>query len=337
MELNIIYFNNSFQCSVKHIHSEIFFSLMDYRNNYFTSDNPDKIIEFYNGFENREQIIRWMEERPKGVSNVLEVDGNKDIIVVIPTVDFDGKFAKECRESIYKGLHIIFVESGIDFYFNYAHNCNVGIRKAMAYNPKWVVVSNDDITSPSKSEDLIYELSKINNRLVNVVLNKESKQSATKYSVCKFTILGKFIYFNVKYLRLIEIVNEIQRIFLNSIKFNRKLGNKYFIIVSGKSFFNLFIKRIYSYYNFEAFGIFSGEYIKNNQRFFDETYINAHEDQDVSIILNKDPSKIAWITNYRFEGMGGVNLGTNLQRGLRTVASDCYLNYKLEQGLLIDI
>ena len=32
--------------------SELFFSLVDYRNNYFTSDDPNKIIEFYNGFEN---------------------------------------------------------------------------------------------------------------------------------------------------------------------------------------------------------------------------------------------------------------------------------------------
>ena len=41
----------------------IFFSLVDYRNNYFTSDDPNKIIEFYNGFENRDQLIQWMKDR----------------------------------------------------------------------------------------------------------------------------------------------------------------------------------------------------------------------------------------------------------------------------------
>ena len=135
------------QSHVNHENFTLFFSLVDYRNNYFNSDDPNKIIEFYNGFENRDQLIQWMKERPKGVATIHEVDGDKDIIVVIPTADFNGKYAKECRDNIFKGLHIIFVESGEvpDPYFNYAHNCNVGIRKAMEYMPKWVVVSNDDM------------------------------------------------------------------------------------------------------------------------------------------------------------------------------------------------
>ena len=118
MGSNIIIGKNDSQCPVQDGCSVSFFSLVDYRNNYFTSDNPDKILEFYNGFETREQLIRWMKERPKGVSNIHVVEGDKDITVVIPTVDFNGKYAKECRESIFKGLCIIFVESGIDFYFN---------------------------------------------------------------------------------------------------------------------------------------------------------------------------------------------------------------------------
>ena len=45
-----------------------------------------------------------MRERPKGVANIHEFEGDKDIIVVIPTADFNGKYAKECRENIFKGL-----------------------------------------------------------------------------------------------------------------------------------------------------------------------------------------------------------------------------------------
>ncbi|WP_077076265.1 hypothetical protein [Cuniculiplasma divulgatum] len=88
-----------------------------------------------------------MRERPKGFSTIHEVEREKDIVVVIPTADFNGKFAIDCRESIFKGLHIIFVESSGrgDFYFSIAHNFNIGIKKAMKYNPKWVVVSNDDM------------------------------------------------------------------------------------------------------------------------------------------------------------------------------------------------
>ena len=141
----------------------LFFNLVDYRNILFTSNDLEKIIEFYNGFDNRDQLIQWMKERPKGVSYIHEVDGDNDIIVVIPTADFNGKYAINCRENIFKGLHMIFVESGgkDDFYFNYAHNCNVGIKKAMEYNPKWVVVSNDDMYKIDEVSILIDELHKI--------------------------------------------------------------------------------------------------------------------------------------------------------------------------------
>jgi len=52
-----------------------------------------------------------MKERPKGVPWIREVSDQKDIIVVIPTANFNGKYANECKENIFKGLHIIFVES----------------------------------------------------------------------------------------------------------------------------------------------------------------------------------------------------------------------------------
>ena len=100
------------------------FSLVDYRNQYFVNDDPDKIIEFYNGFRSQDQLIQWMKERPRGTAKIHEVDGIRDIIVVITTADFNGRYAKECRENIFKGLYMIFVESAEmpDPYFNNAPN-----------------------------------------------------------------------------------------------------------------------------------------------------------------------------------------------------------------------
>ena len=86
-------------CPMERTMTKMFFSLVDYRNNYFTSDDPNKIIQFYNGFENRDQLIQWMKERPKGVAFIHEVEGDKEIIVVITTADFNGKYARECREN----------------------------------------------------------------------------------------------------------------------------------------------------------------------------------------------------------------------------------------------
>lgn len=135
-----------------------------------SSNNPS----FYNGFENREQLIQWMRERPKGVANIYEVEGDSDIIVVIPTADFNGKYARECRNNIFNGLHIIFVESGEvpDPYFNYAHNCNVGVKKAMEYNPKWVVVSNDDMVKLPIGNTLIADRIRYRGRETNNVNGK---------------------------------------------------------------------------------------------------------------------------------------------------------------------
>ena len=83
----------------------LFFSLVDYRNFYFTSNDPNKIIKFYDGFENRDQLIQWMKERPKGVANVYEIEGEKDVVVVITTADFSGDYAKECRKYLLRSSH----------------------------------------------------------------------------------------------------------------------------------------------------------------------------------------------------------------------------------------
>jgi hypothetical protein len=41
---------------------EIFFTLMDYRNNLFTSNDPIDLYRFYNSFEDKESLIEWMKE-----------------------------------------------------------------------------------------------------------------------------------------------------------------------------------------------------------------------------------------------------------------------------------
>ena len=321
-------------CPLESTNVEMFFSLVDYRNNYFASDDPKRIIEFYNGFENRDQLIQWMRERPKGVANIHEVNGDKDIIVVIPTADFNGKYAKECRGNIFKGIHIIFVESGGrgDFYFNLAHNINVGIRKAMEYNLKWVVLSNDDVNSSFNSDNLKSELSKINNKTTNMVLTKKGSQSSNKTSICSFTPLGLLIYKFLNITKLYALFKKLKNFHLET-QISMNLGNRYFILRYGRNIFNIIRRRVYSFYNFEAFGIFSYIWLRDHPELFDETYINAQEDQDLSIALSKEPEKISWI-NYGIDGLGGGTMGINLQRAFRSVASDSYLNYKIERELL---
>ncbi|MEM0136498.1 MAG: hypothetical protein QXU18_14930 [Thermoplasmatales archaeon] len=307
----------------------IFFSLVDYRNNYFTSNDPEKIIEFYNGFENRAQLIQWMKERPKGISNITEVPGDKEVIVVIPTADINGKYARECKENIFNGLHIIFVDSGEykDPYFNFGHTCNVGIRKAMEYNPKWVVLSNDDMIKIDETNILIRSLKEMDYESVNVVLTKNNIQNSTPTVVCHLNFFGKLVVEIFSITNLQNVLHEI-KLFIKINKVNASFGNKLIILgAEGNRFFRKFFKADYTYVNFQSFGIFSSKFIKDNETLFDETYINAHEDQDLAIQLSFEPTKIAY-TDFHINGIGGVSLGSNFVRGLRTVASDSYFNNK---------
>ena len=152
------------------------FSLSDYRNNSYLSESIEEILHFYSGFENAKQLIQWMKERPIGIARVHEINGDKDIIVVIPTANFNGDHAIECRNAIFKGLHIIFVESGEipDPYFNYSRSCNIGIKKALEYDPKWVVVSNDDMKKIDEVDLLRKEVSSLDHSQIPVIFTKPS-------------------------------------------------------------------------------------------------------------------------------------------------------------------
>ncbi|MGC8725978.1 MAG: hypothetical protein ACP5RS_05330, partial [Thermoplasmata archaeon] len=175
----------------------LFFSTMDYYNTLFTSNNPKDILKFYSLFEDSESLINWMKERPWGYHNIIEVQGNKEIIVVIPTADYNGEYAKRCREVIFKGLHIIFVESGNyhDPYFNYAKNANFGVKKAIEYNPKWIIISNDDMYKIDDVDILKKQLASIDSNSIGVVYAYPTNYHSYKVYLSRFTFLSKLFFF----------------------------------------------------------------------------------------------------------------------------------------------
>ncbi len=306
-----------------------FLNTIDLLNSIFVSDKCEDILEFYELFNTREELIQWLKKRPKGQVTIHEIDGEKDIIVVIPTKDFYGKFAKECREHIFNGFHMIFVESGPDPYFTYAYSSNVGIKKALEYNPKWIIVTNDDILSSDTSEKLKEEILKDENKTKWLLLPKNSNQSGKLYSIVEFNIFGRLISRILLHIRNL-VLKYINRNFLTIRYLNDKFRNNYFIRpVKKNDFLRILFKEIYRYYNFEAFAIFSADYIMRKFPIFDETFINAHCDQFASMDKNLQ-NHIGWI-NYNVNGIGGVSLGYNLQRRLRSIAATSYLNYLIEK------
>ena len=303
------------KCPIDKSQYGIFFTLVDYRNNYFTSNDPERIIEFYDGFENRDQLIQWMKERPKGASEIHEVDGDKDIIVVIPTADFNGKYARECRDNIFKGMHMVFVESGVgNYYFNYAHNCNVGIRKAMEYDPKWVVVSNDDMIKVDDAANLAILLSKIDENDITVTLAAPDNYHTKAEIVGKTNFLASIFY---------NRNNKTRRIW----KIKRGFG----IVISAAT--DSFIARLFfgkhlKIIDIVDFAIFSSCFIKSNDgNLFDEIFINHFEDSELSLRIQFENRK-TFISSYKIKSVRGGTISEGYIRDLRTIPSLAYLTEK---------
>ena len=312
-------------CLSERRQGKVFFSLVDYRNTYFSSRDTNKIIEFYDGFENREQLINWMKERPKGVTRIVEIEDKKEIIVVIPTADFYGKYAKECRENIFKGLHIIFVESGgrQDFYFNIAHNVNAGIRKALEYNPKWIIFSGDDMYKMDNISVLINQLTLLDETKFSAVFTKESSYHSISASFARPRVTSIFV-------RLIDkkfkVKNRLKTIFTVS-RLERKFKCKY-LVTPKRGFAKFMYNFDFDFISFTDFGIFSATYVKSHSGvIYDERFINAQEDHDIMIDFFLEKLNYTFI-DYKIGDFVGSTLGNEIDRSLREIAGISYLNYK---------
>jgi hypothetical protein len=333
--------SNLLQCPLEN-NDKLFFTLMDYLNNLFLSNDPKDILKFYDYFENRDQLIKWMGERPKGNYRIVEFNKDEnDIIVVIPTMDVNGKFAKICRDDIFKGLHIIFVESGIgNYYFNYAHNCNAGIKRAMEYNPKWIVLSNDDMYKIDDVEILKNELSRIDYRNYNVVFAKQSDHHTISCYIYKYNLYNYFL--DILYFLLYERYS--YQLKVQQLKLINNYNLKYWVRSNKNNKFkkisklinNLLYKKIKNtdFITMVDFVIFSSNLFKKFENFyFDETFINAAEDTDLSfkIKINKIKYKII---KYQIGSFKGLSLGKNELRLMRNAIGNVYFSYKFEKFYL---
>ncbi len=339
----------------------LFFSTVESRNNLFTSRSTTDLLDFYNSFKNRNQLIKWMAERPKGVANIYEVDGKKDIIIVIPTSDYFGKFARVCREEIFKGAHIIFVESGgrDDYYFNYAHNCNIGFKKAMEYDPKWIVLSGDDMYKIDDISILRKELEKLDHNSTNTVITETALYHSIPSRITEpnsfNNLVAKIVYSFTKKGYFKKIKEQFFEEFFDHQKspsFKFRLMSFLFSKIIGESLMFEFRQKfkmtkvsrpVYKdkmklYYkkggvefvSLTDFHIYSACFVKKKDNWvFDETFINACEDWDVSLELRNETAKQKGIS-FRIGDYIGSTLGQKSDRYLRNFAGYIYLNNKIE-------
>ena len=307
------------------------FSLACYKNDLYISNDIKKIYEFYESFEDTNSLISWMKERPKGKTSIYEYPGNKDITVVIPTADVNSELAKSCRNSIFRGLQIIFVESGFpkDIYFNYAHSCNTGIKRALELGSKWIVISNDDMEKIDEVPKLVEELDHFEQD-TQVIWTEETETFQHSFNILKSTILFDILINLSTFLLLLSGHRRIRTLSLFK-KFDIRLIPKYKEPNYTKSKNRLFSRLLYNVVEGHKvpghFAIYNSNFVRNimDNELFDEKFINGFEDTWLGIYITYHKIKCGTI-NYNINPMGGVSLGKGYVRYLRNFANYALYN-----------
>ena len=232
---------------------------------------------------------------------------------------------EESEKEIFKGQQIVFVESGgrDDPYFNYARNCNIGLRYALRYKPRWIVLSNDDMYKIDEIQNLKKELGKLNRGGPQILFSADSEVLLTKDS-----ILSRLFYLvNKSYWRYYKLTKKFKvKYFTLSFDYN-SFSSKF-----KKVYLNLTRKKIERFNLMGAFSVFRGD-LKLLDKLFDETYINGVEDVDLSLLIKKE-YRYAKL-KYQCGSIGKGALGGGNARSLRSLIGEAYLNYKLNKMELI--
>ncbi len=286
---------------------------LDELNRLFTSKNAEYVIKFYDHFDTAEQLIEWMKNRPSAPMKIYEVEGEKDIVVVIPTVNHEGVFAKNCANNIFKGQQILFVESNGPF-FNYARSCNYGLKYALKYNPKWIVLSNDDMYKIDDISVLKGQLLSLDSERLDLIFSSINYKSYLVQETPFSRMLSNLSFYH-------KNVNLIKKKF--GISYRPFDGKRNPVI-------RVLYKKIYKFYSTGSFMIFSSKFIQNVDKPFDEIFINDIEDIDLSLRIMRR-NKFVNIS-FKIGSIGGGSLGTNKDlRGMRTISDRVYLNYKIKK------
>ena len=302
---------------------------LDSLNTLFLSPKIEELIQFYNSFPDREGLISWMSGRNKSRPSVIEVQGDTTGVVVIPTADYNSTRTQNCSLKIFKGMQQIIVESvrPKDVYFNYSHNVNIGISKAMEFNPSWIIVSNDDMINRDSPDILLSELKKSDPDKYNVLFTKEK---GSYHSFPRFIGTPNSLYSFISTLHPNRLRKMRQEIW-------KKFGLKYIdAIDTGVTGFmsRMTYRPLKAHLLTGSFTILGKNYITSVAEVYDETFINGGEDTDLSLKLLKEPEKIGFI-DYKIGDMVGTSLGSGWTRYIRNVVNEIYLSYKIEKGFTV--
>jgi hypothetical protein len=293
---------------------------MDKLNLLYSSKKLEDILAFYANFKNAKELIKWSNNRSDYPYKIYEVEGDKQIVVVIITIDYYGKYAINCRKLL-KGFHLIFVVSGKTLFFNYSKDANNGLKNAIMYNPKWIIIMNDDlygIDDPSILRKKLLKVDDIKKDVVYINPYPDNHHSDIIYLAKKRLLL-----------------NAVKLLPLGYYSNSEKILDKFHVMyrfVSPKSHYHILFSKIKKFRSVGDFLILSGNFIKEKYKrqetIFDETFINGYEDILLSLRLSE--ARSAQI-NFKIGSVIGGTATVSKQRYARNIANTIIFDSKVKE------
>ncbi len=287
----------------------------------FRSQNPEDLVSLYQSFHSVADIRNFLCSRPKGKPTVVPHlgRGKPDCVAVVPTADASGPLASEFLRS-FPHLDILLVESR-GWGFNFAHSMNVGISAALELDPKWIVLTNDDLSPQSPWSEWRTEMDKREGtEWIKPTIYCDRKMLSSSWIL---TLLNEdTISWKLGH-RLSQRSGEKDGTYNVFLSFARKLGVPPVLPVKTEPLRGVSdhflakrfrVTTVPTFLSVQPISIYRSSVLENTR--FDERYTNALEDTDLSLRLaqEKHPGRLVRIgVNTR---MGG-SLGTSRIRWLR--------------------
>lgn len=318
----------------------------------FRSSNPDDLFRFYRRFNSKEKLIEWMTGRPPAEMSIVERgegDGlYSDAVVVIPTADANGQFAVSCSNSFFNGFKIIFVQSSGPF-FNVSRSVDFGVRHALKYDPKWVVISADDVVKADDPSVLATGLSKADSGSFDTLFTRPYGFYHSFPGVFgRETRIGQLLRGYAQY-RNTDGYRVLKKFHANSWlhipdfasllpetreRYTEGTENTFpTVLRSALGLYRHFLRQKMDLIELRSLGILSAPFVQEmGPSFADPTYVNSAGDIDLSIRIAKR-NRFGFI-DYKIRYRVGGSLGDGRDRKLRDIAGDIYLDHRLRKKLI---
>ena len=286
----------------------------------FRSQDPRDLIRFYSSFKTLSDFKSFFLNRVKAEVSIVEYESDKNIpaVVVVPTSDVHGPLARSFRQA-FSGIDLIFVQSS-GHLFNFSHSMNVGIRRALTKMKPWVILSNDDVKPRQPILKVINDIARIHDvEWFRPIILTNGKRVPSSWTLCQLPQRGLLswlwdarsqggkdissTYHLVKTMCERFSVNPLVAVQCDPIQsFTDR------IVASHR------VKGLKPFLNVQPFAIFKSTLLKSFS--FDESYVNACEDMDLSLRLYTAGQQGREV-KYFIETTGGASFGTSRSRWLR--------------------